>query len=200
MEAVKISHLFCYLFCLWGSSHSALPSCSAICSAHLIFYCCLLLNEMFILNVWLQRFVKFSRICDFRAGGATDRPTASNAILNCTRIDSGHNISCRRSNQIVFKSHLKCPDSVPSTRLGAVILNSQSTQVAQSKVTTKKLKINKWNPILKPVKMQFLNMICLKPSGCQNCYLNNTFTVPNSINYFIILSLKIFKSARIYHS
>lgn len=63
-----------------------LSSCSAICSAHLIFYCRLLLNEMFVLNVWLQRFVKFSRICDFHAVGAIP---ASNAIsfLNCTRID-----------------------------------------------------------------------------------------------------------------
>lgn len=70
----------------WDGRAVLLSSCSAICSAHLIFYCRLLLNEMFVLNVWLQRFVKFSRICDFHAVGAIP---ASNAIsfLNCTRID-----------------------------------------------------------------------------------------------------------------
>lgn len=105
----KISH-FVFFSLLWAFRPdrswerlllSSPASCSAICSAHLIFYCCLLLNEMFVLNVWLQRFVKFSRICDFRAVGATP---ASNAIsfLNCTRIDcSANQHDCRRRVIIV---------------------------------------------------------------------------------------------------
>lgn len=112
-EAVKFRTLFFFFFHYCGpfvpiaverlllSSSSSSSSCSAICSAHLIFYCCLLLNEMFVLNVWLQRFVKFSRICDFRAVGATP---ASNAIsfLNCTRIDCNANQhDCCRRRRVV---------------------------------------------------------------------------------------------------
>lgn len=105
-EAVKFRTLCFFFFVpiaverLLLSSLSSL-SCSAICSAHLIFYCCLLLNEMFVLNVWLQRFVKFSRICDFRAVGAIP---ASNAIsfLNCTRIDcTANQHDCRRRVVVV---------------------------------------------------------------------------------------------------